>query len=51
MGYNSFLALKRSQETKFAHKNYMAKTLRESPGILILDEAHNPRSTKSRLKK
>ncbi|AES78261.1 chromatin remodeling protein, putative [Medicago truncatula] len=37
------LALKRSQETKFAHKNYMAKTLRESPGIFILDEAHNPR--------
>jgi DNA repair and recombination protein RAD54 and RAD54-like protein len=50
MGYNSFLALKGSQETKFAHRSYMAKTLRESPGILILDEAYNPRSTKSRLK-
>ncbi|KAJ6293667.1 hypothetical protein OIU76_021848 [Salix suchowensis] len=29
----------------------MAKVLRESPGLLILDEGHNPRSTKSRLRK
>lgn len=29
----------------------MAKVLRESPGMLILDEGHNPRSTKSRLRK
>jgi len=50
MGYNSFLALKKSLETKFAHISYMPKTLRESPGILILDEAYNPRSTRSRLK-
>ncbi|AES78270.2 chromatin remodeling complex subunit [Medicago truncatula] len=50
MGYTSFLALMR-QDTKFAHRKYMAKTLRESPGILILDEGHNPRSTKSRLRK
>jgi len=51
MGYTSFLALMRSKDTKFAHKNYMAKTLRGNPGILILDEGHNPRSTKSRLRK
>ncbi|KAJ1403403.1 SNF2-like, N-terminal domain superfamily [Sesbania bispinosa] len=29
----------------------MAKALRECTGILILDEGHNPRSTKSRLRK
>ena len=51
MGYTSFLQLMRSKDTKFAHRKYMAKALRESPGILILDEGHNPRSTKSRLRK
>ncbi|CAK8566439.1 unnamed protein product [Lathyrus sativus] len=51
MGYSSFFSLMRSEESKFAHRKYMAKALRENPGILILDEGHNPRSTKSRLRK
>ncbi|KAL1205510.1 SNF2 domain-containing protein CLASSY 1 [Cardamine amara subsp. amara] len=50
MGYTSFLTLMR-EDSKFAHRNYMAKVLRESPGLLVLDEGHNPRSTKSRLRK
>uniref|UniRef100_A0A1J3DA00 SNF2 domain-containing protein CLASSY 2 n=1 Tax=Noccaea caerulescens TaxID=107243 RepID=A0A1J3DA00_NOCCA len=50
MGYTSFLTLMRD-DSKFAHRKYMAKVLRESPGLLVLDEGHNPRSTKSRLRK
>ncbi|WCJ34712.1 SNF2 domain-containing protein CLASSY 1 [Euphorbia peplus] len=50
MGYTSFLTLMR-EDSKFAHRKFMAKVLRESPGLLILDEGHNPRSTKSRLRK
>ncbi|CAL5343695.1 unnamed protein product [Camellia sinensis] len=50
MGYTSFLTLTR-EDSKFAHKKYLGKVLRQSPGILILDEGHNPRSTKSRLRK
>lgn len=50
MGYTSFLTLMR-EDAKFAHRKYMAKVLRESPGLLVLDEGHNPRSTKSRLRK
>lgn len=50
MGYTSFLTLIR-EDAKFAHRKYMAKVLRESPGIVVLDEGHNPRSTKSRLRK
>ncbi|XP_059457870.1 SNF2 domain-containing protein CLASSY 1-like [Corylus avellana] len=50
MGYTSFLALMR-EDSKFAHRRFMARVLRESPGILVLDEGHNPRSTKSRLRK
>ncbi|CAI8586349.1 unnamed protein product [Vicia faba] len=50
MGYTSFLTLMR-EDSKFAHRKFMAKVLRESPGLLVLDEGHNPRSTKSRLRK
>ncbi|OMO75927.1 SNF2-related protein [Corchorus olitorius] len=50
MGYTSFLTLMR-EDSKFEHRKLMAKVLRESPGILVLDEGHNPRSTKSRLRK
>nr|ABA18099.1 SNF2 domain-containing protein [Olimarabidopsis pumila] len=50
MGYTSFLTLMR-EDSKFAHRKYMAKVLKESPGLLVLDEGHNPRSTKSRLRK
>ncbi|KAJ1403407.1 SNF2-related, N-terminal domain [Sesbania bispinosa] len=50
MGFTSFLSLTR-ENSKYEHKKYMAKALRESTGILILDEGNNPRSTKSRLGK
>ncbi|OIW02735.1 hypothetical protein TanjilG_29511 [Lupinus angustifolius] len=50
MGYTSFLTLMR-EDSKYAHRKYMARVLRESPGMMILDEGHNPRSTKSRLRK
>ncbi|KAI3517493.1 hypothetical protein L1887_16708 [Cichorium endivia] len=50
MGYTSFLTLTR-EDSNYAHRQYMAKVLRQCPGILILDEGHNPRSTKSRLRK
>lgn len=50
MGYTSFLTLTR-EGSNYAHRKYMAQVLRQCPGILILDEGHNPRSTKSRLRK
>ncbi|GFS33583.1 chromatin remodeling 38 [Actinidia rufa] len=50
MGYTSFLTLTR-EDSKYSHRKYMGQVLRQSPGILILDEGHNPRSTKSRLRK
>ncbi|RYR34844.1 hypothetical protein Ahy_A10g049887 [Arachis hypogaea] len=50
MSYTSFLSHMR-EDSRFSHGKYMAKVLRESPGILVLDEGHNPRSTKSRLRK
>ncbi|KAL2333450.1 hypothetical protein Fmac_014663 [Flemingia macrophylla] len=50
MSYSKFLSLTR-EGSEFAHRKYMDKALREGPGVLILDEGHNPRSTKSRLRK
>lgn len=50
MGYTSFLTLTR-EDSNYAHRKYMAQVLKQCPGILILDEGHNPRSTKSRLRK
>ncbi|XP_034704457.1 SNF2 domain-containing protein CLASSY 1-like isoform X1 [Vitis riparia] len=50
MGYTSFLSLMR-EDSKFIHRRYMGEVLRQSPGILVLDEGHNPRSTGSRLRK
>ncbi|CAH9057903.1 unnamed protein product [Cuscuta epithymum] len=50
MGYTSFLTLTREDST-YAHRKYMNQVLRQCPGIVILDEGHNPRSTKSRLRK
>ncbi|KAK9951072.1 hypothetical protein M0R45_006534 [Rubus argutus] len=44
MGYTSFLTLMR-EDSKFVHRRFMAQVLRESPGLLVLDEGHNPRST------
>ncbi|RHN80703.1 putative DNA helicase chromatin remodeling SNF2 family [Medicago truncatula] len=51
MGYSSFLALMRTEDKKNSHRKRTAKALRESPGLLILDEGHNPRSTTSKLRK
>jgi hypothetical protein len=50
MGYSSFLTLMRSEDTKFTQKN-MVKALKESHGVLILDEGQIPRNTKSILRK
>ncbi|KAK6122007.1 hypothetical protein DH2020_044252 [Rehmannia glutinosa] len=50
MGYTSFMTLTR-EDSNYAHRKYMAQLLKKCPGILILDEGHNPRSTKSRLRK
>ncbi|KAL8539299.1 hypothetical protein ACS0TY_001069 [Phlomoides rotata] len=50
MGYTSFLTLTR-EDSHYAHRKYMAQLLKQCPGIVILDEGHNPRSTKSRLRK
>lgn len=50
MGYTSFLTLTR-EGSNYAHRKYMAQVLKQCPGILVLDEGHNPRSTKSRLRK
>ena len=50
MGYTSFLSLMR-EYSKFIYRRYMGEVLRQRPGILVLDEGHNPRSTGSRLRK
>jgi DNA repair and recombination RAD54-like protein len=50
MTYHSFLALTK-EDTKLQHRVFMAKVLMNNPGLLILDEGHNPRSNKSKLRK
>ncbi|XP_054797878.1 SNF2 domain-containing protein CLASSY 2-like isoform X2 [Prosopis cineraria] len=50
MSYTYFSRLM-GENSKFSHRKYMAEVLRKSPGVLILDEGHNPRSTESRLRK
>ncbi|XP_077213128.1 SNF2 domain-containing protein CLASSY 1-like isoform X2 [Tasmannia lanceolata] len=50
MSYPSFSSLTQGN-SKSEHRRYMAGVLRQNPGILILDEGHNPRSTKSKLRK
>ncbi|OVA02805.1 SNF2-related [Macleaya cordata] len=50
MSYPCFFSLMR-EKSKLEYWRYMARVLRQSPGILILDEGHNPRSTKSKLRK
>ncbi|KAK9167271.1 hypothetical protein Scep_002462 [Stephania cephalantha] len=49
IGYPAFLSLMR--DSKFEHRRYMAKILKKSPKLLVLDEGHNPRSTLSMLRK
>ena len=50
MTYHSFLALTK-ENSKVQHRAFMAKVLMNNPGLLILDEGHNPRSNKSKLRK
>nr|XP_034571178.1 SNF2 domain-containing protein CLASSY 1-like isoform X2 [Setaria viridis]TKV96955.1 hypothetical protein SEVIR_9G464301v2 [Setaria viridis] len=50
MTYPSFLALTK-EDTKLQHRAFMAKVLVNNPGLLILDEGHNPRGNKSKLRK
>ncbi|PKA67256.1 CHD3-type chromatin-remodeling factor PICKLE [Apostasia shenzhenica] len=49
MSYSSFSLMQK--DSKDVHKKFMAKVLQESPGLLVLDEGHNPRSTISKLRK
>lgn len=49
MSYSSFSLMQK--ESKDEHRKFMAKVLQNSPGLLILDEGHNPRSTISKLRK
>ncbi|GJN33499.1 hypothetical protein PR202_gb22108 [Eleusine coracana subsp. coracana] len=50
MTYSSFLALTK-EDSKLQHRSFMANVLMNNPGLLILDEGHNPRSNKSKLRK
>ncbi|CAN6176751.1 unnamed protein product [Urochloa humidicola] len=50
MTYSSFLALTK-EDSKLEHRAFMAKVLMNNPGLLILDEGHNPRSNNSKLRK
>ncbi|KAJ6814964.1 SNF2 domain-containing protein CLASSY 1-like [Iris pallida] len=50
MSYSTFFALS-DEKSKNECRRFMADLLRDSPGILILDEGHNPRSTRSKLRK
>ncbi|KAK4277790.1 hypothetical protein QN277_015732 [Acacia crassicarpa] len=50
MSYSYFLRLM-EDNSKFSHRKHMAEVLRKSPGVLVLDEGHNPRSTESCLRK
>ncbi|KAH7841429.1 hypothetical protein Vadar_029788 [Vaccinium darrowii] len=50
MSYSCFMMLTRD-DSKDAHRRYLGQLLRQCPGILVLDEGHNPRNNKSRLRK
>ncbi|KAF9598180.1 hypothetical protein IFM89_025797 [Coptis chinensis] len=50
MSYSAFTSIVKGNLT-FKHWSYMARILRESPGLLILDEGHNPRGNQSMLRK
>ncbi|KAF0908589.1 hypothetical protein E2562_026637 [Oryza meyeriana var. granulata] len=52
MTYSSFLGMtKQDSKVRNRHREFIAEILMNSPGLLILDEGHNPRSTKSKLRK
>lgn len=50
MSYSYFMTLTQ-EDSKDSHRRFLGQLLRKCPGILILDEGHNPRSNKSRLRK
>jgi DNA repair and recombination protein RAD54 and RAD54-like protein len=50
MTYSSFLSLMKGG-SKNEYYEFMANVLQTSPGLLVLDEGHNPRSTKSKLRR
>lgn len=50
MSYPAFFAFT-FKESKFEYRRFMADILLNSPGLLILDEGHNPRSSISKLRK
>ncbi|KAJ0978349.1 hypothetical protein J5N97_013823 [Dioscorea zingiberensis] len=50
MSYSSFFTLTQN-ESKLEYRRFMGSVLQKSPGILILDEGHNPRSTTSKLRR
>ncbi|XP_040382284.1 SNF2 domain-containing protein CLASSY 2-like [Oryza brachyantha] len=52
MTYSSFLGMtKQDSKVRNRGREFVAEVLMNNPGILILDEGHNPRSTKSKLRK
>jgi len=50
MSYPAFFTFT-FKESKVEYRRFMAGVLIKSPGLLILDEGHNPRSTISKLRK
>ncbi|KAJ4753871.1 DNA repair and recombination protein RAD54-like [Rhynchospora pubera] len=50
MTYPSFFSFM-NEGSRNEYYEFMANILQTSPGLLVLDEGHNPRSTKSKLRK
>ncbi|KAJ3699562.1 hypothetical protein LUZ61_003267 [Rhynchospora tenuis] len=50
MTYPSFFSLMNG-ESRNEYYEFMSNILQTGPGLLVLDEGHNPRSTKSKLRK
>ena len=50
MTYSSFLGMTR-EDARMPQRAFMAEVLINNPGLLILDEGHNPRSNKSKLRR
>ncbi|KAM0892968.1 hypothetical protein ACQ4PT_025438 [Festuca glaucescens] len=50
MTYSSFLRMTR-EDARMPQRAFMAQVLINNPGLLILDEGHNPRSNKSKLRR
>ncbi|XP_037482020.1 SNF2 domain-containing protein CLASSY 2-like [Triticum dicoccoides] len=50
MTYSSFLRLAK-EDSRMPQRAFMVQVLINNPGLLILDEGHNPRSNKSKLRR